>query len=78
MKLADDPREVLNPIHIDTVVEGSVTVLTSPDVPGKIIVKAQVTMPPETSPKTLLLHLGLSDAHQLHTALSACLAGTSN
>lgn len=77
--MADNPREIVNPVVMDTVVSGSATILTdSENFPGKIILKVQITRPPRTSPDTLLIPLEPADAQQLHTALNACLAGTSH
>jgi hypothetical protein len=76
--MTNDPREIANPLHIDSVVQGSVTVLTSPESPGSIILKVQATLPGQTGPSTFLFYLDPSDAHQLNAALSACLKGSSN
>jgi hypothetical protein len=76
--MTNDPRGIVNPIHFNIVVPGSSTALTSPDVPGKILIKSQVMMPPTTNPQTFLIHLSPADARQLHVARGKCLKGTAN
>ena len=73
------PRDIVNPIFVDTVVPGSATILTDGEnLPGKIVLKIQFTMPPETSPGTFLFPIDPADARQLQKALNACLASTSH
>ena len=76
--MANDPRDVINPLHLDTVVAGSVSAITSDTFPGVVMIKAQVMRPPRTSPDTILLHIDQSDARLLHTTLSNLLNATSN
>jgi hypothetical protein len=70
--------ELLNPVHIDTVIVGTATVLTTSKLPGTIIVSVQAQAPAECSPHTLCFHLGQEDARILHKALTDCLKGTAN
>jgi hypothetical protein len=70
--------KLLNPVHIDTIVPGTATVLTTDELPGTIIVSVQAQAPVDVSPDTLCFHLSQEDARQLHRALTACLKGTTN
>jgi hypothetical protein len=72
------PRDVINPVHIDTIVPDSVSAMTAQEAPGIVIIKAQIQMPPPSNLQTLMLHLTHNDAHILYAALSKCLKGTSN
>jgi hypothetical protein len=77
--VAISPTDILNPIHVDTVIPGSPSVITTDDRPGIFIVKIQAADPPDqTSLHTFLFHLNRSDAIQLQRALSVALQGTSN
>jgi hypothetical protein len=67
-----------NPVHIDTVVPGTATVLTTDELPGTIIVSVQAQAPVESSPDTLYFHLSQQDARRLHRALTECLKRTTN
>jgi hypothetical protein len=66
------------PIHIDTVLPGTATVLTTDELPGTVIVSVQAQAPVGISPDTLCFHLTQDDARRLHRALTACLKGTTN
>jgi hypothetical protein len=67
-----------NPVHIDAVVPGTATVLTTDELPGTIIVSVQAQSPVDAGPDTLCFHLSQDDARRLHRALTACLKGTTN
>ena len=74
-----DFAEIINPVIVDSVVSGSVTIISSPDVPGKIIVKIQAMAPDDpTSRHTFLFYLDRPDAMKLHETLSLSLSGTAN
>jgi hypothetical protein len=76
--MSDHQDEIINPIHIDTVIDGTVTASTSDEFPGKVLITAQMKIPPQTSPQTLLIELTQDDGYRLHAALSAWMKGTSN
>jgi hypothetical protein len=67
-----------NPVHIDTVVPGTATVLTTDDLPGTIIVSVQAQASVQSSLDTLCFHLSQEDACRLHRALTNCLKGKSH
>lgn len=67
----DQPR----PIHLDSIVPGSASVLPSPTEPGKVIIQAQVLMEPLPNTFTVMLHLDRAEARQLTAALNARLEG---
>jgi hypothetical protein len=75
--LAINPKEIVKPVHIDTVIPKSPGVVTTDDRPGIFIVKIQAA-PDPTSLHTFLFHLSRSDATQLQRALSIALQGTAN
>lgn len=77
--MAIDPRDLVNPIMVDTVIPGSVTALTDAEAPGKFIVKVQALAPDDpTSRHTFLFSLDRDDAMQLQKALSNALKGTAS
>jgi hypothetical protein len=68
-----------NSVHIDTVVPGTATVLTTDELPGTIIVSVQAQASSvQNSPDTLCFHLSQEDARRLHRALTDCLNGKSH
>jgi len=71
-------NKLLNPIHIDSIIPGTATVLTTDELPGTIIVSVQARAPVETGSDTLCFHLSQEDARRLHKALTECLKGTIN
>jgi hypothetical protein len=50
--VAHNPRDIVNPIHVDTVIPGSPSVITTDDRPGIFIVKIQVAAPPDQTSLT--------------------------
>ena len=74
-----NPRDIVNPMLIDTVVSNSATVMTDDEkLPGRIVLKVQYMRPPQVNPDTMLIALERSDAHILNQALTRCLKDTSN
>lgn len=64
--------------HINSVIDGTATVVTTDHLPGTIMIAFQTSMPAETSPNSVYVHLNRENALQVYEGLKNCLRGTAS